>query len=221
MKHSYIHTAYRHFVFCLVTTKFLESCPNTKYFQGHSSTFPYSPGVLQYLTTLTNTQHVPAWMATGSMLDDATCMLSRPADGSNVQQITRGCSTKSKPITSFHHVSRSSLPLMWKLLLTCHVLPLWHISTHVNFISSTDNFRAQYATANEHRFEKYGKFPHNSSMKLTAWVICWYKLTEGVTTLLHHLEFTKKLTAWSYFFLKSATLLFSGKYHIFITATGH
>lgn len=139
MKRSHTHTAYCQFVFCLATTKFLESCPDTKYLQGHSSTFPHPPGVLQYLTTLTSTQHVPARTVTVNMLDDGTCMLSRPADGSNVQQITRGCSM-SKPVTSLHHVSRSSLPIMWKLLLMCHVLPLWHISTHVNFTSSTGRF---------------------------------------------------------------------------------
>ena len=87
MKHSYNHTAYCQFGFCLATTRFLESCSNTKYSRGHSPTFPHPPGVLQYLTTLTNTQHVPARTATGNMLDESTCMMSRPADSSNDQWV--------------------------------------------------------------------------------------------------------------------------------------
>jgi hypothetical protein len=111
MKHYYIHTAYCQFVFCLAITNFLESLSNIKYLQGDASTFPHSLGVLQYLTTLTSTQHMPARTAIGNMLDDGTCMMSRPADGSNVQEITRGRSTMSKPIAS-------SLPPHVKIIIT-------------------------------------------------------------------------------------------------------
>jgi hypothetical protein len=66
--------------------------------------------MLQYLTTLTNTQNFPAKMATGNMLDDkgsipSTGIMSRPAKGSNVQEVTKRSSTIPKPMAPFHQAS--------------------------------------------------------------------------------------------------------------------